>query len=261
MKRYAVITGAGSGIGRATSKYFASKGFNLIVVDVNEKNLLALREEIDSGTEVQVMVCDLSKESQVFELYGKTKAFDVAVWINNAGLGNLCPLLETDVHKALLLNRVNVDATAILTLLFAQDYQDKEAALINISSWNGYSVTQGNPLYSATKFYLSALSEALYWELKRDNKPMKIKIICPAATKTAFVKASSVNADSNIEIDYDELYGKYNTAEEVAGFIYEMYESDELIGYADGTDYSFHKVGPKLPHTYNKNEIPCLLIR
>lgn len=257
MDKYVVITGAGSGIGRATAKQYASKGFNLIVADMNEESLITLKKEIDSSLDVQIMVHNLSKESQVFEFYEKTKAYPVAVWVNNAGLGNLCPLLETDVHKAILLNRVNVDATAILTLLFAHDYQDKDATLINISSWNGYSVTQGNPVYSATKFYVSAMSEALYWELKKGNKAMKIKIICPAFTKTAFVKSSMVHPETDKELDY----GGYNTAEQVAEFIYEMYQSEELIGYADGTDYTFHKVGPKLPDTYNKKEIPCLLIQ
>ena len=75
-------------------------------------------------------------------------------------------MLDLETYS-LLLNKVNVDALTILTLLFAQDYQNKPATLINISSWNGYSVTQGNPIYSATKFYASALSEALYWELKQ----------------------------------------------------------------------------------------------
>lgn len=261
MGKYAVITGAGSGIGRATAKEFASKGFSLIIVDVNKESLLTLKNELGNETEIQVMPCDLSDENSVYELYEKTKAYEVAVWVNNAGLGNMCPILETDVHKAILLNRVNVDAAAILTLLYAQDYQNKDAVLINVSSWNGYSITQGNPVYSATKFYLSALSEALYWELKRDDKPMKIKLICPAATKTAFVRASAVNKEPGEIKDYDELFDKCNTAEEVAGFIYEMYQSEELIGYADGTDYTFHKTGPKLPHTYNKSEIPCLLIR
>ena len=54
--------------------------------------------------------------------------------------------------------------------------------------------------------------------------------------------------------------GKYNTDSQVAEFIYEMYQSDELIGYADGTDYAFHKVGPRLPDTNNKKEIPNLLL-
>lgn len=261
MKKYAVITGAGSGIGRATAKHFASKGFSLIVVGVNEDSLLTLKEELGDEIDVQVMPCDLSKEKEVFALYEKTKAYDVAVWINNAGLGNMCPILETDVQKAILLNRVNVDAAAILTLLYAQDYQDKEAVLINISSWNGYSITQGNPVYSATKFYISALTEALYWELERDHKPMKVKMICPAATKTAFVRSAAAGEEKGKTKDYDDMFDKYNTAEEVAGFIYEMSQSEELIGYADGTDYSFHKTGPKMPHTYNKKEIPCLLIQ
>lgn len=261
MKKYAVITGAGSGIGRAAAKKFAAEGFSLIVVDVNAEGLRTLKEELGNETEVEIMPCDLSKEEEVYRLYQQTKAYDVAVWMNNAGLGNMCPILETDVHKAVLLNRVNVDAAMILTLLYAQNYQDKEGVLINVSSWNGYSVTQGNPVYSATKFYLSALSEALYWELKQGNKPMKIKIICPAATKTAFVRSAAVKKEGEKVADYDELFAKCNTAEEVAGFIYEMYQSEELIGYADGTDYTFHKVGPKLPDTYNKKEIPCLLIR
>ena len=261
MGKYAVITGAGSGIGRAAAKQFASKGFSLIIVGRNEEKLLTLKEEWGNKTDIQVMPCDLSDESAVYELYEKTKAYEVAVWVNNAGLGNLCPILETDVHKAIQLNRVNVDAAAILTLLYAQDYQDKKGTLINISSWNGYSITQGNPVYSATKFYLSALSEALYWELKRGDKPLKVKLICPAATKTAFIKAASADKKPEEIKDYDNLFAKCNTAEEVAEFIYEMYESEELIGYADGTDYTFHKTGPKLPHTYNKSKNPCLLIR
>ena len=261
MKKYAVVTGAGSGIGKATAKYFASKGLNLIVVDINEENLVELKEEINDPVDIQIRVCDLSKEDQVFDLYQKTKEYDLEIWMNNAGLGNMCPLLETDIKKALVLNRVNVDATAILTLLFAKDYQDKEATLINVSSWNGYSITQGNPVYSATKFYTSALSEALYWELKTNNKPLKVKIICPAFTKTNFIAASSVVDQSNQDIDYDKVYGGGNTPEEIAKFIYEMYQSDELIGYVDGTDYSFHKVGPKLPDTHNKKDLPNLLTR
>lgn len=256
---YVVITGAGSGIGRATAKYFASKNKNLIIVDVNEKNLLDLKKEI-TNVQVSVMVVDLSQESQVKEFYDKTKAYDIEVWINNAGLGHLKPLLETDIDKALMLNRVNVDASMMLTLMYAKDYQNKDATLINIVSWNGYSITQGNPIYSATKFYMSALSEAMYWELKSANKPMKIKIICPAATKTSFVAAASNNTIS--EKEYIEMsHGNYNTPQEVAQFIYEMYLSDELIGYADGTTYTFHKCGPKLPDTNNKQDNPNLLLR
>lgn len=261
-KKHTLITGAGSGIGKATAKFYARKKHNLILVDVNKENLERTGNELqaENNADMLLLECDLSDETKVFELYEKTRKYDISIWINNAGLGNIQPILEQDIHRVLLMNSVNVTAVTILTTLYAQDYRDKEATLINVSSINGYSITQGNPLYSAGKFYVSALSEALYWELKTKNKPMRIKIVAPAATKTAFLGASK-NQDPKDEIDFKAIYGNYNTPEQIAEFINDIYESDQLIGYADGNDYTFHLVGPKLPHSLNKQETPSLLLQ
>ncbi|SUC32079.1 3-oxoacyl-[acyl-carrier-protein] reductase FabG [Providencia rettgeri] len=89
-KHYAVITGASSGIGRAISIKLAERGFNIIAVARRDSLLNELKIElrkINQYIEVVTKSCDLSITDDAISLYEELKAFDIRVWVNNAGVG------------------------------------------------------------------------------------------------------------------------------------------------------------------------------
>ena len=90
-KKYTVITGASSGIGRETAKAFANRGKNLIVAARRTENLEALKREIleqHPTLDVVIRTVDLSVLENVYQFFSSLKDFQLETWVNNAGFGN-----------------------------------------------------------------------------------------------------------------------------------------------------------------------------
>ena len=90
-KKYTVITGASSGIGRETAKAFANRGKNLIVAARRTENLEALKCEIleqHPTLDVVIRTVDLSVLENVYQFFSSLKDFQLETWVNNAGFGN-----------------------------------------------------------------------------------------------------------------------------------------------------------------------------
>ena len=151
---------------------------------------------------------------------------------------------------------LNIEALTILSTLYARDYENVEGStLINVSSTVGYGVSSRVPAYSSTKFYVSAFSEALYYEMKEKQAKLRVKILAPAMTATEFSYISS-----NGKVPKNAQLGG-NTVEEMAKFLGELYDSDECLGYIETDDYSFHLSSPQIPHSFTKQTNPNLLKR
>ena len=256
VKKYTVITGASSGIGRDSARVFASKGKNLVLVARRKENLETLKKElIQSNEEIDVVitVCDLSDIKQVYSLYDDLKNLNIETWINNAGLGHGKIITDQDLGKVSSMIHLNIEAVTILSTLYAKEYKDVEGTtLINVASTVGYGVSSRCPAYSSTKFFVSSFTEALYFELREINAKMRAKVLAPAATSTEFMAVSTGK-----EIDMSHFEG--NTSKEMAEFLYKLYESDKALGYAETDDYSLHLCDPKISHTFTKKTNPNLL--
>ena len=90
-KKYTVVTGASSGIGRETAKAFANRGRNLIVAARRTENLEALKREVTERhptLDVVIRTVDLSVRENVYQFYSDLKDFQLETWVNNAGFGN-----------------------------------------------------------------------------------------------------------------------------------------------------------------------------
>ena len=90
-KKYAVITGASSGIGYETAKAFANRGKNLIVAARRRSNLENLKHEImekHPTLDVVIRTVDLSVVEDVYQVYASLKDIQLETWVNNAGFGN-----------------------------------------------------------------------------------------------------------------------------------------------------------------------------
>lgn len=252
-KKFTVITGASSGIGYETAKAFAERGSNLILIARRKDRLETLRREILTlypALDVVVKATDLSVSQNVYRLYEDIKSYPLQIWINNAGFGNYDSVGHQDLKKISQMLHLNVEALTILSSLFVRDFKDIEKSqLINVSSCGGYTVVPNAVTYCAAKFYVSAFTEGLSWELKTAHAKMQAKVLAPAATKTEFGRV----ANDVAEYDYDKLFGTYHTSAQIAAFLLELYDSDKVVGLVDRETFSFHLCEPQFQYAGNSS--------
>lgn len=236
--KYTVITGASSGIGYETALEFAARGKNLIIVARRLDRLDDLKSAIyNINPKLDVIICtsDLSVTDQAYNLYNKLKGYEIETWINNAGLGESAFVADHNLSKVETMLRVNIESLTILSTLFVRDYAEKEGTqLINVSSALGYAIAVGTITYSASKYYVSAFTEGLAKELELKGAKLKAKVLAPAMTETEFGKNAS-NVDSYI---YKGNLPMCHTAKQVARFMMDLYDSNEVVGIVD-QNYEF----------------------
>lgn len=114
--------------------------------------------------------------------------------------------------------------------------------LINVSSALGYAIAVGSVAYSASKYYVSAFTEGLAKELEMKGAKLKAKVLAPAITETEFGKKS---LDTE-EFDYKANMPKYHTAKQMAGFMVDLYDNNEVVGFVD-QNYDFNLRGQIYP--------------
>ncbi|NSW52248.1 MAG: SDR family NAD(P)-dependent oxidoreductase [Anaerolineae bacterium] len=248
-KKYTVITGASSGIGYETAKVFAARGKNLIIVARRLDRLEALKEEIsaiDPDVDVVIRAADLSSNDEAIALYESLKDYPIETWVNNAGRGNRGDITDPELPNTLGMIHLNVDAVAILSSLYVRDYKEVEGAqLINVSSIGGYLVVPGATMYVATKFFVSALTEGIDMEMQKGGYKLRAKVLAPATTATEFVQTAN---DLDEAVDYSQKYTRFSTAEEMAGFLLELYDGDKTVGEMDFATMKIKLSDPKHPH-------------
>ena len=233
MAKYTMITGASSGIGYETALKFAERGNNLIIVARNEEKLKALKESIATKNpelDVIIKTADLADSQNVYKLYEDVKNYDLQTLVNNAGFGDFGNVKDVDLDKIQKMIHLNVEALTILTTLFVKDYEDVEdTQVINVSSVGGYEIYTAALTYSATKYYVAAYTEGLDVQLRDKGAKMRAKVIAPSSTQASFMGRSLDTSGT----DYNEVFDRYNTSEELAGYILDLYDSNDHIGIVD----------------------------
>lgn len=228
--KYILITGTSSGIGKALSYQFASRGYNLIITARREDELQKLKQDIESRYAVQVIAkpCDMAQDGQAEHLYRQLADFELVMLINNAGFGDFSMPWDIDLAKATRMLDLNVKALTTLSLLYTRDYADREATLINVSSVGGYSLFDIAVTYCATKFFVAAFTEGLAQNLRDQGKKMRAKVIAPGPTQSEFVTHSSDHGG----ISGDGLFAEdsFITAEKLAEYTWQLFDSDSTVG-------------------------------
>ncbi len=248
MAKYIMVTGASSGIGYATAKEFAKHGYNIIVLARRTEKLEELKKEISEinpNANVVIVSSDLSKDGEPERVYNLVKNYDIETWINNAGLGNSGDLRNAEVEHNKRMLRVNVEALGLFSAMFVADNYDKEGSqLINIASIGGYINVPGCAFYCATKFFVSTLTEQIWDDMVRGGYKLRAKVMAPKTTETEFEQACH---ESDTAFDYSARGGSYNTAEEIAEFIWQLHEGDKPVGEID-ENMKLRLSDRKIPH-------------
>jgi len=191
--KYALVTGASSGLGVDFANILASAGCHLVLVARRKERLQTLQKEIidQHGIKVDVVQMDLSLPDSPQILYNSIKdmGISVDVLVNNAGSGIYGYFVDTDwEHEK---NMLNLDMINLvhLTKLFVKDMVQKNLGyILNIASIGAYQATPYYSTYAAAKSFVLNFTEALNYELRRTN--VNVTALSPGVTKTEFIGTS-----------------------------------------------------------------------
>lgn len=195
--KYALVTGASSGIGYELAKLFAKDGKNVVVVARSRDKLEALKMEIENncGTSVRVLVKDLSGPNSPQEIFSELEKehIKVDVLVNNAGFSVYGMFSQTSWEKELEMIQLNITSLTHLTKLFLKKMlENKSGKILNISSAAGFIPSPWLSVYGGTKSYVLSFSEALANEVRGTG--VTVTCFCPGNTKTLFwEKANAVD--------------------------------------------------------------------
>ena len=208
--RSILITGASSGIGRAIAERAAKEGARIALVARRKSQLDEVAERVRSlGGEAHVLVCDVADRHAALECTERAQALlgGIDIAVINAGVGRHRTLVEQDLDDAEHLLRVNV----LGALYFAHPLARRmlargEGWMVFMASVAGLLPVPGEAVYSASKFALVGLGEALSMELEPN---VHVLTVCPGAVRTEFVKAEELErmprAAREGAIDADEV--------------------------------------------------------
>jgi short-subunit dehydrogenase len=212
-----IITGASSGIGRATALALAGERARLVLVARREKLLSSLAEQVGSaGSTPMVLPLDLLQADHVKKMIHSTqdRFGRIDVLINNAAFGFYGSVENTPADLVREIFDLNFEAALIACQLVIPMMRDQGSGhIINVSSVAGKRGLPLSGIYCATKFALHGISEALRVELRGSG--IDVSIINPAATQTEFgdnIRYGDVRQKF-------KAIGRIQSAEEVAAAI------------------------------------------
>ncbi len=190
MKKIALITGASSGIGKATSMILAKNGFDVIITGRRENLLLSVENEIKeaSGSEVLSLVFDVRDRNQVNSsidsLPDNWKKIDLLV--NNAGLSSgLEPLNEGDYEDWNKMIDTNIKGLLYVSQRVANlMIPNEKGQIINVSSVAGKEPYPNGNVYCATKHAVEALTRSMRLDFLKYN--IKVGSVSPGMAETEF---------------------------------------------------------------------------
>ena len=194
--RYALVTGASTGIGAAFARRLARDGSNLILVARDRGRLETLASELREfhRSEVSVLPADLTQEGPLGDVLNAVASRrNLDLLVNNAGFATLGPFAKLDCERELSEIALNVTALVRLTqTALPRMISRRRGAIINVSSLAAFQPGPYNATYSATKAYVKSFSEALAEELRGTG--VRVQVLCPGFTRTEFQARAGLDA-------------------------------------------------------------------
>lgn len=195
--KYALVTGASSGLGADFARNLAARGCNLLLVARREDLLRSVQEELRTryGVAVDMLPLDLTAPDAPQTLYDWTKAEGktVDVLINNAGYGLFGPFLDIPWEREKNMLELDIVTLTHLTKLFVKDMVARNFGyVLLVSSIGGYQPSPLYASYSAAKSFVLNFGEALNYELRKTG--VKCTVLSPGITATEFLKVSGQQA-------------------------------------------------------------------
>lgn len=197
-KGKALVTGASTGIGAIYADRLAKRGYDLVIVARNEKQLadLAARLRTETGRNVEVLQADLTKDADLQKVEQKLATDpSIAVLVNNAGISGNAKLADHDGQSIDNIIKLNVVAVTHLASAAAKAFSQRQrGTIINLASVLALWPEISNATYAGTKAYVLALTQTLSAELAGTG--VTVQAVLPGATRTEIWERSGLDVDT-----------------------------------------------------------------
>lgn len=237
------ITGASSGLGKASAQLFADKGWTVLASMRQPEN----EKELSKHSTIHLMQLDVTDSEGVIHCVQEAvKNFDIDVVFNNAGYGLAGPFEGADEGQIFRNINTNLLGVMRVTQAFLPHFRNKKSGLfINTTSIGGSITLPLNSVYHATKFALEGWSESLAFELEPFG--ITVKTIAPGGILTDFAGRSIVMTEHTAyEVIAAKVTGvlrnperrqSYSSAEQIAEVVYEAAtDGKKTLKYIAGAD-------------------------
>jgi NAD(P)-dependent dehydrogenase (short-subunit alcohol dehydrogenase family) len=233
------ITGASTGLGKATAKLFAAQGWNVIATMRKPEN----ETELNQIANITLLPLDVTNLAQIEESTQKAMALgSIDVVFNNAGYGLMGPLEATTDEQLVRQLDTNILGVIRVTQAFIPYFREKQSGLfISTTSIGGLITFPFSSVYHATKWALEGWSESMSFELKKIG--VGIKTVSPGGIQTDFLSRS---ADMATHPAYDQWVEKmfaginedhFTPAAQIAEVVYEAATDGKTqLRYVAGED-------------------------
>ncbi len=227
----ALITGAASGIGEATARVFAAAGARVLIVDIDRPRAEALAAELPGA---RALVSDVTAEQDVRRIFGEVNALDVLV--NNAGIGLVGSVEETEPEDFRRLLRVNVEGMYLVTKHALPLLMASHGSIVNLGSVAGLIGVKRRFAYCATKGAVVAMTRQLAVDYPTE---IRVNCVCPGTVDTPFVEAylekyhRHEKEQVRAELNQRQPIGRLGRPEEIAHLV--LYLSSAEAGFVTGS--------------------------
>ncbi|AZN39640.1 SDR family NAD(P)-dependent oxidoreductase [Paenibacillus albus] len=231
-----IVTGGGSGIGRAVCGRFAAEGASVIVVDRNADNAEAAAEEIAAaGFRAAAVEADVALEADVKQVVAETleRFGRIDVLVNNAAV---CPQIRiTEMSLQGWNDVITNNLTSVF--LFCREVipsmvQQGGGAIVNVSSVHALATLDGYSAYAASKGGIVSLTRAIALDFAKQN--VRVNTVLPGAVHTPMLESSVKNLDTPRE----ETMKTWNEAQPI-GRVGQAEEIASVVLFAASPDNSF----------------------
>jgi uncharacterized protein len=197
MRKFALVTGASSGIGQAFAERLAADGYDLVIVGRRKERLEAFADS-HRAVNVRVVAADLSTGTGINTVAEICAAQPLTMLVNNAGVAHYMPLAELPADQARELVNVKVLAPTMFARAVVAGMQHRgEGTIINVAGMIAFSgpAPHGQMprrvVYAGTLAYLVAMSQTLSAEL--EGTGVKVQVVCPGVVATEFHERQGID--------------------------------------------------------------------
>ena len=250
----ALVTGAGSGIGRSTALLLARRGASVLAVDIDEVAAERTAAECrEAGSAIagarRVDVADrAAMEALAAEVHGTHGPLDVLV--NNAGVGLTGRFTDTSLDDWAWIRSINLDGVVHGCALFGPPMLERRRGHVaNVASALGYVATTTEPEYVTTKAGVLALSQCLRADWRREG--VGVSTICPGVIDTPIItertRFRGDQASARKRRRMERVFQRGHRPEQVATAIVDAIEHDRAVvpvGWEARAGWLLHRLGP-----------------
>jgi NAD(P)-dependent dehydrogenase (short-subunit alcohol dehydrogenase family) len=218
--RTVIITGAGSGIGRASARAFAAAGASVLAIG---RRADKLAETASGATAIVPFVADLRADDAAVSVVGEAvrRWGRVDVLVNNAGVFSSLPLAEVTARGLRDVVDTNVTAPSLLAAAAVTRLQEHRGAIVNVSSTFGHRPAPGFSHYGASKAAIEHLTRS--WAAELGAQGIRVNAVAPGPTESEALIAAGLSEADIVEIKRAEAaripLGRRGDPAEVARWI------------------------------------------